>query len=93
MAYPLLRSVAVVLVVVCAITFATPARAEAEVLTAIAIASLVVVGVILVVYLIIANVAGDRSAAAERAVWVACAGETCRPLPAPPVLLPVQTTE
>lgn len=77
---PSFRLMVAVLAVVCMVTFATPAPAEADVLAAVAIASLVVVGVILVLYLIVANVAGDRTAEAGRLVWMACDGETCRAL-------------
>lgn len=72
MTFPCARSLAVVLIVVCAITFATPARAEADVLTTIAIVTLVVIGVMIVAYLVIANVAGSRQVEDAPPVWVAC---------------------
>jgi hypothetical protein len=56
--------------VVLLVTFSTPARAEAEVLTVLAIASLVVVGVIVIAYLVIASTKGDR-AGTPQIVWVA----------------------
>ena len=73
------RSLALVLVVVLTLTLAAPARAEADVLTILAIASLAVAGVILIAYLIIANVRESRQAEAARIVWVACA--TCAVAP------------
>jgi len=68
----LLRLVATALVVVLAVGLAAPARAEADVLTMIAIASLVVAGVVLVVYLIVANVKGSKMQAEEAPAVVAC---------------------
>jgi hypothetical protein len=70
---PPFRLLACVLVIVLAISLAAPARAEADVLTIIAIASLAVAGIILIAYLIIANVDESRRAETPRVVWVACA--------------------
>jgi len=67
------RLLACVLVVVLAITLAAPAPAEADVLTAIAIGTLIVAGVVLIAYLIIANVSDSRQAGGPRLVWLACA--------------------
>jgi hypothetical protein len=67
------RFLACVLVVVLAITLAAPAPAEADVLTAIAIGTLIVAGVVLIAYLIIANVSDSRQAESPRIVWLACA--------------------
>ena len=49
------RFLAVVLLIVVVVTVAKPARAEADVLTAIGIASLVVIAVLIVAYLVAAN--------------------------------------
>jgi hypothetical protein len=72
-----LRTLAAVLVAVLALTLVTPARAEADVLTGLAIGALAVAGAILVAYLIIANVADAGRAADARPVRVACAGAGC----------------
>jgi hypothetical protein len=67
-----LRAIALVLVLVLGITVATPARAEADPLAVLAIVSLVVIGVIVVVYLIAANVGDSRRAGDDApVVWVA----------------------
>ena len=67
------RLVAVVLVVALALTVATPAKADAiEPMTILAIASAGVVILILVVYLIVANVSDNRRAADDKPVYVAC---------------------
>lgn len=78
---PCTRLLAVTLVVVLALTLAAPARAEADVLTILAIASLAIAGVVIIAYLVIANVEGGRRAKTGPAVWLACAGVGC-PLPA-----------
>lgn len=67
-----LRLVAVVLLVVVVVTVAKPARAEADVLTAISIASLVVIGLMIVAYLIAANMS-DRTAQGPQLYAVAAA--------------------
>lgn len=82
---PAFRLIALVLVLALALTLAAPARAEADILTAIAIGTLVVAGVILVVYLIVANVHGSKMGRADVPVLVACAESeagprTCWPL-------------
>jgi hypothetical protein len=70
------RMLALVLATVMLLIAATPAKAEAlEPLTIVAIAGLVVAGIVLVAYLIIANTEGERRAdegAGEdaRVVWV-----------------------
>jgi hypothetical protein len=74
---PPCRLLALVIVLTLVATLATPARAEADVLTALAIASAVVAGVILIAYLVIASVDGSRRADEGRIVWLACAGEDC----------------
>ena len=76
-ACPLFRLLALVLVVVLTVVFATPAPAEADVLTALAIAGLVLAGVVIIAYLVVANVEGTRRADTGRVVWLACAGPDC----------------
>ena len=84
---PAFRLIAVVIVLALALTLAIPAPADAfDVLTAVAIGTLVVAGVILVVYLIVANVHGSKMSSLDPPVLVACAeSETapraCWPLP------------
>jgi hypothetical protein len=66
------RTLALVLATVLLVVAATPARAEAlEPLTIVAIASLVVAGILLVAYLIIANTEGERRADEGQVIWVA----------------------
>ena len=84
----LLRLVATALVVVLAVGLAAPARAEADILTTLAIVSLVVAGVIIVVYLIVANVKGSKMQAEEAPAMVACiesdaSPRTCWPMAGP----------
>ncbi|MGH7277600.1 MAG: hypothetical protein ACREJG_02840 [Candidatus Rokuibacteriota bacterium] len=78
------RLLALAMIAVISLTLLTPAKAEAEVGTALAIAGLAVAGVILVAYLIVATASDRRAAAADRAtVWLACAEPLCPALPAP----------
>ena len=71
------RTVALVLTVVLRVVAATPAKAEAlEPLAIIAIASVVVAGIVLVAYLIIANMEGERRADEGRVIWVAQSPES-----------------
>src|SRR3989304_1293120 len=81
--WPGLRVVAVILVAVLVLTLAAPARAEADVLTTIPIVSLVIAGVMIIAYLIVANL-HDRWADAGP-VLLACvdsadAPATCWPV-------------
>jgi hypothetical protein len=77
------RFVALVMVTVLLVLAATPARAEAlEALTIVAIVGLALAGIILIAYLIVANVEGKKSADAGRLVWVACASDACTTVPA-----------
>ncbi len=70
---PAFRMVALVLVLALGLTLATPAKADAfDILTAVAIGTLVVAGIILVVYLIVANVHGSKMSEADAPVLVAC---------------------
>jgi len=74
------RLVAVVLVMALALTVAMPAKADAmDVFTIMAIASAGVVVLILVVYLIVANVSDSRRAAGDRPVHLACVETTEAP--------------
>jgi hypothetical protein len=59
---PPFRAVAVVLVIVLAALLATPARAEAEVLTVLALVGAGLAVLLIVGYLIVANVEGSRRA-------------------------------
>jgi hypothetical protein len=55
------RFLALVLAVVLVLTFATPAKAEAfDVLTGLAIAGAAIIVLVLVVYLVVANVEGSK---------------------------------
>lgn len=80
------RLTSVVLLVVLAVTFAAPARAEAlEPLLIVTLVSLGVGVVIIIGYLIIANVYADKMGRAEPPVLVACleseaAPRACWPL-------------
>jgi hypothetical protein len=67
------RSIALVMILVVSLTLLAPAEAHADILTALAIAGLVVTGVILVAFLVIANVSDHRAADEPRVVWLACA--------------------
>ena len=85
----LLRLVAMALVVVLAVGLAAPARAEADILTTLAIVSLVVAGVIIVVYLIVANVKGSKMQAEEAPALVACVESDASPRNCWPMAGPV----
>jgi hypothetical protein len=79
---PPFRLLALVVVLTLITAVATPARADADVLTALAIASAVVAGVILIAYLVIASVDSSGRADAGRVVWLACTGDDCAALAA-----------
>jgi hypothetical protein len=71
------RMLAVVLVTVLLIVAATPARAEAiEALTLVAIGTLVLAGILIIAYLVVANVEGERRADEGRIIWVAQSQES-----------------
>jgi hypothetical protein len=77
------RLIAIVLVSVVLVVAATPARVDAmDALTIVAIAGLAVAGIVLIAYLVVANMEGDRTADAGRVVWMACTGDECGPVPA-----------
>ena len=74
------RLLAFTLVAVLALTLAAPARADAlEPLTMVAIASLAVVGVVLIVYLIVANMGDSRRSATGEPRYVACVESDAEP--------------
>jgi hypothetical protein len=71
------RTLALVLAVVMLVLVATPARAEAiEPLTMVALVSLAIAGVILIAFLIIANVEDRKSAEEPAVIWVAQSPES-----------------
>jgi hypothetical protein len=78
------RVIALLLAAVLMVVVGAPAKAEAmDALTIIAIAGLAVAGIVLIAYLIIANVEGDKVANEGRVVWVACAdADGCVSIPA-----------
>ena len=89
------RLVALLLAAVLLVVAGTPARAEAvDALTIVAIAGLAAAGLILIAYLVIANVEGDKQASDEgRVVWVACAAaDGCATIPSDTAAVLVQPT-
>jgi hypothetical protein len=78
------RVIALLLAAVLMVVVGTPAKAEAlDALTIVAIAGLVVAGIVLIAYLVIANVEGDKASNEGRVVWVACAAaDGCASIPA-----------
>jgi hypothetical protein len=78
------RLIALALVAVVLVVAGTPAPADAlEPLAIVAIAGLVVAGIVLIAYLVIANVEGGKQAGQGRVVWVACAAaDGCATIPA-----------
>jgi hypothetical protein len=76
------RLVALVLATVLMVVAATPGKAEAiDALTIVAIVGLALAGIIIIAYLVVANVEG-KSADGGRMIWVACAGDDCTQVPA-----------
>ena len=72
------RAIALVLVSVLLVFAATPAPADAmDALTIIAIAGLALADIVLIAYLVVANIEGDKVADGGRVVWMACAGDDC----------------
>lgn len=66
------RTLALMLAVVLLLVAATPAKAEAlEPLTIVALATLVAAGILLIAYLVVANVEGERRADEGRVIWIA----------------------
>ena len=66
------RMLALVLATVILLIAATPAKAEAlEPLVIVAVVGLVLAGIVLIAYLVIANVEGERRADEGRVIWVA----------------------
>ena len=89
------RLVALLLTAVLLVVAGTPARAEAiDALTIVAIAGLAAAALVLIAYLVIANVEGDKSAGDEgRVVWVACAAtDGCVTIPTETAAALIQPT-
>jgi len=86
------RLVALLLAAVLLVVAGTPGKAEAiDALTIVAIAGLVVAGIVLIAYLVVANVEGGRAGGDSRVVWVACAAaDGCATIPAEPAAALVQ---
>ena len=93
------RLVALLLATVLLVVAGTPAEAEAlDALTIVAIVGLALAGIVLIAYLVIANVEGGKRAEQGRVVWVACAAaDGCATVPtevaaalAQPVLDPAE---
>ena len=78
------KLVALVLAAVLMVVAGTPAKAEAvDALTILAIVGLAAAGLVIIAYLIIANVEGDKAAGPGRVVWMACAeAYSCAAIPA-----------
>ena len=77
------RLVALVLAAVLMVLASTPGKAEAvDALTIIAIAGLVVAGIVLIASLVVANVEGRKRADIPRVLWMACLGDECGSVPA-----------
>ena len=84
------RLLALVLAVVLVATLATPAKAEAfDPMIALAVAGAAVIVLVLVVYLVVANVSGGTRAEQRHEVWLACSAADCVTLPAAAVPAPV----
>jgi hypothetical protein len=78
------RALALFVLVVVGVTFMTPTPAEADAMVALAIAGIVVAGVILIAFLIVAASRESKSSAADtRVVWVACTDVRCDPIATP----------
>jgi hypothetical protein len=81
------RLVALLVATVLMVVAATPAPAEAiEPLAIVAIVGLALAGIILVAYLVVANVEG-KSAGIGPVVWLACAADGCTSIPADAALV------
>jgi len=78
---PVLRFLAIVMVVVVIGTVTAPAPAHADALAAIGLATLAVVGVIIIVYLIAANAADKRTSDAEIGAPVIAAAQPATEAP------------
>ena len=77
------RLIALLLATVLLVIASTPAKAEAlDALTIVAIVGLVAAGIILIVFLVVANVEGSKRSDIGRLVWMACGGDECRTVPA-----------
>jgi hypothetical protein len=78
------RMVALLLIAALVIVAAAPARTEAlEPTTILAIASAATAGIVLIAYLVVANMEGGKSAGGGRVAWLACAeNDSCMPIAA-----------
>lgn len=77
------RLLALLLATVLLVVASTPAKAEAiEPLTIVAIVGLVAAGIILIAYLLVANVEGSKRSDLGRLAWMACGGDECWTVPA-----------
>ena len=93
MRLPWLSVLSVVLVITLTVMLVAPPPAEADPMTALAFAGGVVVVVIVVAYLIIANASEGRRTDTEHRVWLACAGDDCRPIASATVAVPAVSPE
>ena len=71
------RFIALVLALVLVITFATPAKAEADVTTILAIIGAAVGLLVIIAYLVVANVEGKGMADSDQVRWAACSSAGC----------------
>jgi hypothetical protein len=77
------RLIALLLATVLLVIASTPAKAEAvDALTIVAIVGLVAAGIILIAYLVVANVEGSKRSDIGRLVWLACGSDACTTVPA-----------
>jgi hypothetical protein len=77
------RLLALLLATVLLFVASTPAKAEAlDALTIVAIAGLAAAGLILIAFLVVANVEGSKRSDLRRLIWMACGGDECRIVPA-----------
>ena len=74
--FPSAPLIAVILSIVLIVTLVTPAKADADVMTTLAIAGGAVVVLIIVAYLIVASTSGSRGMS-ETPMWLACVGNDC----------------
>jgi hypothetical protein len=89
----MLRLTAVVLAAVLALTLVAPARAEADPLLYVGLASIVIIVVIVVVYLVVASSRGPKMPVEGQPVMIACVdsdveARSCWPVPAASTAIP-----
>jgi hypothetical protein len=78
-----MRLVALVLAIVLTVVAATPAKAEADPTLILALVGVALAVIVLIAYLVVANIEGGKSAESERVLWMACAAEGCAEIAAP----------